>query len=87
MAEADANGWRPIETAPKDGARVLVACLKNGRAQICVAWWHPAFAWADGADVAAWTDGTVADWRGEELAELSPTHWMPLPAMPGGPTP
>ena len=63
--------WQPIETAPKDGSRLLVS--EGGAVQI-VAWralhsgrenWGP----DDGESV--YCDGA-----------FKPSHWMPLPTPP-----
>ena len=66
--------WQPIETAPKDGTRILAYwpdTYGNNSAVQVETWWGPwgkastwqsAFEWADGACV--------------------PTHWMPLPPPP-----
>lgn len=59
--------WQPIETAPKDGTRVL---LFSG------AWFtgyyaHSRYKWDPGK------------WRSDEYPDLTnPTHWMPLPQAP-----
>lgn len=63
------NGWKPIETAPKDGTAVLI-CINQGTA--FDAWW-------DQADQ-AWVDGRLN--RYEEQYTYSPTHWMPMPEPP-----
>lgn len=77
IAELEAErGWQPIETAPKDGARVLLA--KFGWAEdmegnneyrlffsVSGSWWTERDYWTDGL---------------EKL--IPPTHWMPLPAPP-----
>jgi len=87
MVERDR--WQPIETAPKNGTHILVFCEGAGQS---VAWWEAKFD-AEGGDFnehdeyvsqyrAAWTDGTVVSFSYEELAELHPTHWQPLPAPP-----
>ena len=58
--------WQPIETAPKDGPRVLV--------------YDPG--WNGGViNIARWWEGQyrVGDLPG---VETYPTHWMPLPAAP-----
>jgi hypothetical protein len=86
--------WERIETAPKDGTRILLALLavdKPGEPPswfISLGWWDPEFdgEWSDEVgDIVyrgAWTDGGVASWAYEEHRELGPTHWMPLPEPP-----
>ena len=67
---AQAEGWKPIETAPKDGQAILVT---DGRGCYCVEW-NEEFDW--------WTvdDNKLGPFR---LRGSAPTHWMPLPAAPG----
>ncbi len=67
---AQAEGWQPIETAPKDGQAILVT---DGRGCYCVEW-NEEFDW--------WTvdDNKLGPFR---LRGSAPTHWMPLPAAPG----
>lgn len=67
--------WRPIETAPKNGTRVLLAFPHVHR------------------PIEAWFDPCTERWYGigVELSEKGsfpgigsfPTHWMPLPQVPG----
>lgn len=70
------QGWQPIETAPKDGTRVLIwvctrGSIRRGHAEICV-----------------W--GKHNDWgpiwlrhNGKEVVDLdAATYWMPLPIPP-----
>jgi hypothetical protein len=67
----DERQWQPIETAPKDGTRVLVFEATYGMA---VAAWDSYWQWVErGADYATevWGNGTI-----------EPTHWMPLPQPP-----
>lgn len=61
------NDWKPIETAPKDGTRVLVWSQRIGCVEIC--WW-------DGDDWES-MNGLYAPHCGDE-----PTHWMLLPSLP-----
>ena len=70
----DAPEWQPIETAPKDGTRVLIAFQSIGQWVILSAYWNTR------EDV--WTDDAVVSFGYEETAEYEPTHWMPLPKPP-----
>lgn len=88
---AEADGWRPIETAPKStsteiegghfvrGIYLLGFCPEEGaRLEGCmsVIWWEPNL---HGIGKGAWiNDGDM---------EVHPTHWMPLPAPPSLRTP
>lgn len=66
------DGWKPIETAPKDGEHVLLfGALKRDFPTIGFyhdgvwwAWFHPGQPMEGG---------------------FAPTHWMPLPASPPPP--
>lgn len=76
---ASVAGWRPIETAPKDGSAILV--------------WPPTYP-SRPCSVARWNDDRYAKkprpyWEREDTSgfitrsrETSTTHWMPLPAAP-----
>lgn len=83
-----AGGWRPIETAPKDGTKVLA--IMPGHFQ-SVVWYDDQFSYDYNEETGesdyrgAWTDGTVASFAYEEIKELHPTHWMPLPPPPQSP--
>lgn len=64
------GGWRPIDSAPKDGARVLVFCppravgAKTSKRIRIAAW--------DGCN---WKDAAV-------VYPIVPTHWRPIPPAP-----
>lgn len=62
-----AGGWRPIETAPKDGTPIL-AWAWDGCGHVVI-WWDD-----DGRR--PWTSTT-----GETFAE-DVTHWQPVPLPP-----
>ncbi len=75
--------WLPIETAPKDGTKILALChptfVESGKpmsfSYINVVWWR-----ADRFKDSQWK------WRhslNDSAAE--PTHWMPLPEPPVSP--
>lgn len=60
--------WQPIETAPKDGTRILMFHPRDdGDVNIRMAWWV-----VDRFGGHGWS---FPSWSG-------PTHWMPLPEPP-----
>jgi hypothetical protein len=65
----DATGWRPIETAPKDGTYVLL-WFPETDLPVRVGYWSRADYWYSYA-------GHV-----RRRFESGPTHWMALPAPP-----
>lgn len=63
--------WQPIETAPKDGTRILGAWpsfLKKNE------WFIQPVFFVCGV----WLHG----WDEDEDQPLKPTHWMPIPTPP-----
>ena len=70
MTDAD---WQPIETAPKDGRRILIyADIFPG---IVVAHWQERNITGEG-----WVmDPESESWGAHDA---KPTHWMPLPEPP-----
>jgi Protein of unknown function (DUF551) len=70
--------WQPIETARKDGTRVLLFC-PYGRTWIGVGAWEENL-YHNGEK--AWT---TDDGESVVLAYDPPTHWMPLPEPPESP--
>jgi hypothetical protein len=84
--------WRPIETAPKDGTKILVFVPIVGDARFGHIY---AVIWDDEFEVVnamakshakmyrgAWTDFAVESFGYEKYAEYKPTHWLPLPEPP-----
>jgi hypothetical protein len=61
--------WQPIETAPKDGTRILVSDYQMG---VVIAKWCET-CWMNGA---GWL---VYDDRSDTISVDEPSHWMPLP--------
>lgn len=83
--------WRSIDSAPKDGTKVLIFVPADPKreipAAIFAAWWDAKFTyhysvkrgeWHDGA----WTDDAVLSFGYEKFQSYNPTHWQPLPAPP-----
>jgi hypothetical protein len=65
--------WQPIETAPKDGTRVLFytpECLQTGWLAFIAESFYDKHGYLNDVHVAQWQDG------------LEPTHWMPSPKPP-----
>lgn len=60
--------WQPIETAPKDGSRLLAYSKGWDHEQKDqeIAWWN------ESSGLFRWQSGTI----------VKPTHWMPLPSPP-----
>lgn len=79
---ADADGWLPIETAPKTGQYIWLAKPYLMRIGF----------WADGRQHenfgtkgGGWIDMAAAEGGGPRGLRFEPTHWMPLPAPPEHP--
>lgn len=71
--QATLQNWQPMETAPKDGSRVLAVC----EGKVCF------FHWQDikGFDAPiGWRNDFITVYRDGE----GPTHWMPIPPAPSG---
>jgi len=96
MTTPDANGWLPIETAPKDGTAVIGAFFgiawsdSHRRNDIERVWWQPEFE----AFISSCREMTLASGytfeNGETRQLHSPTiepvtHWIPLPKPPVSP--
>lgn len=66
MLGGEGMNWQPIETAPKDGTRILG--------------YQPAApASVEDINIVAWDSGR---WHDDEWYCYTITHWMPLPAPP-----
>lgn len=78
-AIAALNPWQPIETAPKDGTRILTCVLgSDGRAyDYQINEWNDPRAVADGNGI-----GSVGWWSSRPSRQ--PTHWHPLTTPPAG---
>lgn len=66
------DNWLPIETAPKDGTRILATCADAQAPRASVTWWDD-----------KWMIQMVPDkFVSGDPRQWFPTHWMPLPAAP-----
>jgi len=69
------SGWQPIDTAPRDGTRLLVVWPAT---ELFPAW--------VGISEFKATHGCIPHWAldGVWIPSTSPVWWMPLPAAPTG---
>jgi hypothetical protein len=75
--------WQPIDTAPRDNyARLHYVIITDGKCMADVAIWEPERpAYSDGDTLYA---ARPAGWFNVSRSRvLNPTHWMPLPELPG----
>ena len=71
--------WQPIETAPKDGTKIILRC---DDVVVAPCYWQPAGVISESA-FWLWEAPEHRLWM--ETVE-GPTHWMPLPQVPEIPT-
>lgn len=84
--KGESVGWQPIETAPKDGTKILMV----GPYKVVVAWWGDLDGPPDFMDPAPHVPRMEwlchSDCKNDpnflRLDYLEPTHWMPLPKAP-----
>ncbi len=75
------HGWQPIETAPRDGTRVLIYQPNAPRQNVMEAYW--AMPYEDAPEEQCWwntPDGISG--RGYTILSEAVTHWQPLPPPP-----
>lgn len=63
--------WQPIETAPRDGTKVLLTSVTKGAVVALGSWWPKD------------KDTSAGPWlcNGGTI-RMAATHWMPLPPPP-----
>jgi len=84
-------GWMPIETAPKDGRKIILFYRnRNDKARTVMASWvtdeEAAETDEDGVGLTAGWYEAIDNWddyTAVAIHEGEPTHWMPLPPPPG----
>jgi hypothetical protein len=68
------DGWRPIETAPKDGRDIILGGCKIGPSVRVAHWGAGAYNRK--------TKSYDLDWTSVTAFGFAPTHWQPLPVAP-----
>lgn len=84
---ADKNGWRPIETAPKDGTWFMIARVDEGFDSYEVGKYDPLTGdYYEPVEGGLFRKVTkpIYDWRGFNNFHRA-THWQPLPFPPKPP--
>lgn len=71
FAQQSADGWLPIETAPRDGTRIIVYRPKFDGDYIPQVGWD---FWM--------THGLLDPTWGKSRRDCPPSHWQPFPAPP-----
>lgn len=79
-AEGSAPQWRSMDSAPKDGTRILGFIKETGE-MTAIHWWSPH---RSGSKANVQNGGWLLSVPGEyaECADVAPTAWMPLPVQP-----
>ena len=72
MSDVGLLTWRPIETAPKDGTRILLAKIVGHPDHATALWWASIGHWSSKWN--NWNDGI------EPSGFVPPTHWLPISA-------
>lgn len=69
--------WQPIETAPKDGTRILVMPRRKP------VWFQGGYVTPANIEIVVW-DGADQSWATDtpEYMNFHATDWMPLPKPP-----
>lgn len=86
VATPDANGWLPIESAPRDGAAIILYASHG----VSVGWWEesePTYKWRFIDDFDLTPTGCCNDESDDRVPcngmhADTPTHWQPLPSPP-----
>lgn len=70
------SGWRSMDSAPRDGTRVLL-WYEELEPHTIQGQWDADFGWVD-----VWNNDKIEG----DSGSIWPTHWQPLPSPPGGGT-
>ena len=81
-AEQRPSGWRPIETAPKDGTEVLVMYMHIDTQVVHNGFWIGTDETDEESEIGWWSYEHSEVSRIKLNAWWTPTHWMPLPPAP-----
>lgn len=68
--------WQPIETAPKDGTKILCCCMKTSERQKAYMGWMAVDFYHHRPEY------RYEGWANFNSDHWAPTYWMPLPPLP-----
>lgn len=70
--------WKPIETAPKDGTRVLIVSDD----QVFIGYWSESAKFGDEIEKPGWQihESEMDEWYAVAVDDA--THWTPIPEPP-----
>lgn len=77
------SDWRDIESAPRDGTRILVCDAGDDPDSYITAWSDDVYTFQGGkGGPRGWFSGSYADHWGDRPTLDNPKFWQPLPAPP-----
>jgi hypothetical protein len=78
------EAWRSIDSAPKDGARLLLVYVTSFGPRVMVGRWDDDRYAKNPKPY--WTGDAESIWGRAVARKSAPTHWMSLPQPPAAPT-
>ena len=77
--------WQPIETAPRDGSKIIGWDPEGDSGMAIIFWWEHRYERYDEVEGGLFRrvhEVLPGYWEGGPHSPWRPTHWMPLPEPP-----